>query len=97
MHQIVFNNLYLSDKNNSPLEEFEEGKIIPYTSIGRIAFAIKETDILNFQLIDSLGNDVTDEFDNHYFAGIRTILFVSKIPYSNSNIFFKFKKITFLP
>ena len=93
----IFNNNYLSDKNFSPLEEFEEGKIVPYTSIGRIAFAIQETDILNFQLLDSLGNDITDEFDAHHFAGIRTVLFVSKFPYSYSNIFFKFKKITFLP
>ena len=90
-------NTYLSSKNNVPFEEFEEGKIVNYNEVGRIVFAIKETDILNFELIDSLGNDITDEFDNHYIVADHTVLFVSKIPHSHSNVFFKFKKITYTP
>ena len=93
----LITNTYLSSKNNVSFEEFEEGKIINYNEIGRIVFAIKETDILNFELIDSLGNDITDEFDNHYNITDHIVLFVSKIPLSHSNIFFKFKKITYTP
>lgn len=93
----LITNNYLSSKNNVPFEEFEESKIINYNEVGRIVFAIKETDILNFELIDSLGNDITDEFDNHYIVADHTVLFVSKIPHSHSNVFFKFKKITYTP
>lgn len=93
----IFNDLYLADKNVVPFEEFEQGKTVTYTSIAPIAFAVKETDILNFSLIDSLGNDITDEFDIHYFAGMRTVLYVSKEHASHSSVYFKFKKITFLP
>lgn len=91
----VFNNLYLNDKPSVPFEEFEAGKTVTYTSIGRIAFAVKETEVVNFIIYDLLGNDVTDEFDTHYFNTEKTALFVSKIPYSHSSMFFKFKKVTF--
>ena len=93
----LITNIYLSTKNNVPFEDFEEGKIVNYNQVGRIVFAIKETDILNFELIDSLGNDITDEFNNYYIASDHTVLFVSKIPHSHSNVFFKFKKITYTP
>lgn len=75
-----------------PLEDFEQGVTVPYTNIGRIGFAIYKTDLLNFTLYDSLGNDVTDNFDVHHFASDETVVFVSKLPYSHSNIYFKFKK-----
>lgn len=91
----IFGSTYLNDKNVVDFQEFEQGKTITYTTVGRVAFAIKETDIQNFLILDSLGNDVTDEFDNHYFNTERTVLFVSKIPYSHSNMFFKFKSITY--
>lgn len=74
------------------LEDFEQGVIVSYTNIGRIGFAISPTQLINFSIVDSLGNDVTDDFDNHYFASEETVVFVSKIPYSHSNIYFKFKK-----
>lgn len=91
----IFGNTYLADKQVVDFQEFEQGKIVTYTTVGRVAFAIKETDIQNFLIMDSLGNDVTDEFDNHYFNTERTILFVSKIPYSHSNMFFKFKSVIY--
>ena len=92
-----FNSVFLNDKAVLPFQDFEDGQIINYSTIGRIAFAIKETDILNFIIEDSLGNDITDKFDYNYFPLTHTVLFVSKIPYSNSNIYFKFKKLTFTP
>ena len=93
----IFNNSYLVGKTQAPFEEFEQGKTITYSTVGRIAFALQQTDILSFFLSDALGNDITDEFEKEYFPATKTVLYVSKMPYSNSNIFFKFKKITFLP
>lgn len=75
-----------------PLEDFEQGVTIPYTQIGRIGFAIAPSQLLNFTIYDSLGNDVTDNFDTHYFSDDETVVFISKVPYSHSNIYFKFKK-----
>lgn len=93
----IFDLNYLLAKQSVNFEEFEQGKIVSYDTVGRIVFAVRETDLVNFTLLDSLGNDVTDEFDNHYFATERTVLYVSKVPYSISNIYFRFKKITNLP
>lgn len=75
-----------------PLEDFEQGVVVNYTSVGRIGFAISETELINFTIVDSLGNDVTDNFDTHYFNNEKTAVFVSKLQYSVSNIYFKFKK-----
>ena len=85
---------YLDDKPYLPFSTFEQGVNINYTKIGRIAFAIKETDIQNFLLNDSLGNDVTNDYDVRYLAGTKTALFVSKSVISITTLFFKFKKIT---
>ena len=90
----LFNSTYLNDKPVVNLEVFEQGNIVNYVSVGRIAFAIKETDILNFTVVDALNNDITDEFDNEYFPLTKTVLFVSKNPYSFSSVYFKFKPIT---
>lgn len=75
-----------------PLEDFEQGVTIPYTNVGRVGFAIYPSQLLNYTILDSLGNDVTDNFDTHYFEDEETVVFVSKLPYSHSNIYFKFKK-----
>ena len=90
----LFNTTYLNNKPLLPFITFEQGNIVNYSEIGRIAFAIKETDILNFIITDSLNNNITNGFDYEYFPLTKTVLFVSKNPYSFSNIYFKFKKIT---
>lgn len=78
------------------LEDFEQGVVVSYTNIGRIGFAVSPTQLINFSIVDSLGNDVTDDFDNHYFADEETVVFISKVPYSYSNIYFKFKKNVYI-
>lgn len=85
--------VYLHTKPRLPFEIFEQGKIVDYTKIGRICFAIQTIDDLNFEINDALNRDVTDEFECKYFPLIKTILFVSNNPISYSSIYFKFKKI----
>lgn len=91
----LMNSTFLNDKPVAPFETFEDGEIVTYNQVGRIVFAIRETDLLNFTISDSLNNDVTDEFDTAYNATFKTVFFVSKVPYSFSNMYFKFKKNLF--
>jgi hypothetical protein len=84
---------YILGKPSSPFSVFEAGNIVSYASVGRICFAIMPTQIQNFLILDSLNNDVTDEFDIHYENSMSLALFVSKIPYSFGSIYFKFKKL----
>ena len=84
---------YLTTLPKVPFADFEVGKIIPYTEIGRICFAISPTQVQDFVITDSLNNDITDAFDVDYNVGLNLALFVSKAVYSYSTIYFKFKKI----
>ena len=84
---------FLADLPKVPFADFEVGKIITYTEIGRICFAISPTQVQNFIITDSLNNDITDAFDVDYNEDLDLALFVSKAVYSYSTIYFKFKKI----
>lgn len=75
-----------------PLEDFEEGVVVPYNKIGRIGFAIAPSPLMNFTIYDSLGNNITHNFEVRYFDEDKTAVYVSILPYSISEIFFKFKK-----
>lgn len=89
----IFTLAYLNNKPNELLSVFEQGKIVNYDSIARIAFAIRKVQISDFVVTDALNNDVTDEFDKYYFSSNETWLFVSKLVYSHSNVYFKFKQL----
>lgn len=89
----LINTSFLSTLPRASFEEFETGKIITYTEIGRICFAIYPTQVQNFVITDSLNNDITDAFDVDYNENLNLALFVSKAVYSHSSIYFKFKKI----
>ena len=84
---------FLADLPKVPFADFEVGKIITYTEIGRICFAISPTQVQDFVITDSLNNDITDAFDVDYIEDLDLALFVSKAVYSYSTIYFKFKKI----
>lgn len=89
----LLNPAFIATKPNLPFSTFEQGHIVTYTEIGRICFAIAPTQVQNFTVTDSLNNDITDEFDVYYDNTMSLALFVSKIAYSFSNIYFKFKKL----
>ena len=84
---------YIAAKSSLPFSVFEAGNIVSYANVGRICFAVMPTQIQNFLILDSLNNDVTNEFDIDYDNTMSLALFVSKIPYSFGNIYFKFKKV----
>lgn len=87
----LLTDVYLATKPTDRFQVFTQGKIISYSQIGRIVFTIKNADSANFTLNDSLGNDITDQFDTYYDSVNKYALFVSKIPYSYGNVYFKFK------
>ena len=89
----VVNQAFLDTVPNVQMEIFQQGYMVTYTKIGAICFAIKETELFNFTLTDSLNNDVTDEFDTFYYTAEKTILFVSKNHFTHSTIYFKFKTL----
>jgi hypothetical protein len=84
---------YVEGKPSALFDAFQQGYVVNYTTVGRIAFAIKETELVTFQISDALNNDVTDAFDLHYFEDLKTMLYVSINPYVHSSIYFKFKKL----
>lgn len=87
------NTTYLFSKPNENYEVFEQGKMIAYSNIAKIAFAIYQTSDMNFLINDSLNNDITDEFDTYYAEAISAMVFVSKTHRSYSTLYFKFKKL----
>lgn len=83
---------YLDTKPNLPFTDFELGHTVTYTGTAPIVFAVGPTQIEDFIIKDSMNNDITDQFDTHYFDTLAIALFVSKTYYSVSNVYFKFKK-----
>lgn len=86
-------NSYIESKPYKELSIFKNGYIVNYQNIGRLVFIIKEVENSNFILNDSLGNDVTDEFDINYIETVKSIIFISKLPYSIGNVYFKIKPL----
>jgi len=85
----AFNEVYVTSKPSNTFTNFATGVNINYFNIAKIAFAIKATEPIVYVIKDSLNNDVTDEFDTHYFYDTKSLLFVSKIEYSYSSMTFK--------
>lgn len=83
----------LSNDVYSPFSEFESGKYVNYSLVGKVIFAIQEKLIPNFRIYDDSQDDITNAFDTVYFATERVTLFVSKVLYSEGSVYFKFKKI----
>lgn len=86
---------YFLNKPYDSKENFEIGKNIEYNNIGRICFAITESQSTEtYKIYDVLNNDVTHTFSRVYIDSINTILFVSENIYSYNTMFFKIKKTT---
>lgn len=90
-----FTEATLVDKPNKTLIEFSVGVTINYTNIGRAAFAITNTPLQGYDILDTvLNTNVTNLFDMHYFESLDILLYTSKVPYSISTLKLKIKKQT---
>lgn len=83
---------YIVTKPYTSFEMFEEGFAITYNLIGRICFAIFETQNEEYVIKDVLDNDITPVFDTFFFEDTKIKLFVSKSVYSFAQITFKIQK-----
>ncbi len=83
---------YLNNQPNIDYIEFEQGKNVIYTGLGRIVFVVSPTQVQDFEIRDSLNNNITDEFDNSYNLTLNAAIFVSKSYYNPMTLYFKFKK-----
>jgi hypothetical protein len=87
------NDAFLEDKAFKTKEEFVTGVTIAYSSIGRIAFAIKDTLENEYNIKDLFNIDVTNTvFDSYYNVSEKTQIFISKEYYSYGNLIFTITK-----
>jgi hypothetical protein len=86
---------FLQSKQSDTLTVFASGKTIPYTTIGRICFAITDTKTTStFKILNALNIDVTSGFTKTFIDSINTTLFVSTNVYSYGDIKFIIQKLT---
>jgi hypothetical protein len=84
---------FLLDKDFDTYKSFELGKTISYNNIGRICFIDNNSNTINYEIKDILGNIITNQFDIVNIPEYNYTLFVSKNIYSFGNIFIKIKRI----
>lgn len=84
---------YLTNKLFDTYSNFQIGKDIEYSNIGRICFLAMESETLNFEVRDIDNNIITDAFDVVLIPIIKATLFVSKNIISHGSINFKIKKL----
>ena len=90
---LVDNTNYLVDKPSDTYENFEIGKNIDYTKVGKIVFLALESDNREFVVTDVLNNDVTHTFTLTYLPQLNATLFISDNIYAHGTMFFRFKKL----
>lgn len=83
---------YLVDKPSDTYENFEIGKNIDYTKVGKIVFLALESDTLNYTIKDVLNNDVTHTFNISLIPQLNATLFISDNNYSHGIMNFKIIK-----
>lgn len=90
---LVDNTNYLVDKPSDTYENFEIGKNINYTKIGKVVFLALESNNRDFVITDILNNDVTHAFSLTYLPQLNATLFISENNYSYGTMFFRLKKL----
>ena len=89
----LINQPFILTKSNQSFDVFKDGFIINCVYVGRVAFIVQATISQSFLILDSMGLDITDNFEVQYFAPLSAVLFVSKEVVVPSNLYFKFKTI----
>lgn len=83
---------YLIDKPSDTYENFEIGKNIDYTKVGKIVFLALESETLNYIIKDDLNNNVTHTFNISLIPQLNATLFISDNNYSHGIMNFKIIK-----
>ena len=83
---------YLIDKPSDTYENFEIGKNIDYTKVGKIVFLALESDTINYIIKDNLNIDVTHTFSITLIPQLNATLFISDNNYSHGIMNFKIIK-----
>ena len=83
---------YLVDKPSDTYENFEIGKNIDYTKVGKIVFLALESDTVNYIIKDDLNIDVTHTFNISLIPQLNATLFISDNNYSHGTMNFKIIK-----
>lgn len=89
---LVDNTNYLVDKPSDTYENFEIGKNIDYTKIGKIVFLALESDTINYIIKDDLNIDVTHTFNISLIPQLNATLFISDNNYGHGTMNFKIIK-----
>jgi hypothetical protein len=92
LNQLIDDTNYLTDKPFDTYENFEIGKNIDYTKIGKILFLALESNTINYKIYDSLNNDVTHTFNINLLPMLNATLFISDNIYSYGTMNFKIIK-----
>ena len=90
--ELVDNTNYLIDKPSDTYENFEIGKNIDYTKVGKIVFLALESNTIDYIVKDDLNINVTHTFDITLIPHLNATLFISDNNYSHGTMNFKIIK-----
>ena len=90
--ELIDDTSYLTDKPSDTYENFEIGKNIDYTKVGKIVFLALESDTINYIIKDDLNIDVTHTFEITLIPHLNATLFISDNNYSHGTMNFKIIK-----
>ena len=83
---------YLTDKPSDTYENFEIGKNIDYTKVGKIVFLALESNTIDYIVKDNLNINVTHTFEITLIPHLNATLFISDNNYSHGIMNFKIIK-----
>lgn len=89
---LLENPSYLADKAFDTYPNFDVGKNIDYTDIGKLVFVAIDANTTDLKIYDALNNDVTHTFDKTLYPIANGVIFISQNIYSHQNINFKIKE-----
>ena len=90
--ELIDDTSYLTDKPSDTYENFEIGKNIDYTKVGKIVFLALESDTISYIIKDDLNINVTHTFEITLIPHLNATLFISDNNYSHGIMNFKIIK-----
>lgn len=90
--ELIDDTSYLTDKPSDIYENFEIGKNIDYTKVGKIIFLALESNTIDYIVKDNLNINVTHTFEITLIPHLNATLFISDNNYSHGTMNFKIIK-----